>query len=242
LTLGLPGGLPLADGLHRLVVCPAITDTAGNPLDGDGNGTGGDSFLRIFRVDQFNLLQNGHFDACPATLAPWITSAVPPNTLMPGTPEADDAFGSAHSASAEETHSTVSTTSLGQCVPATGSLDYDLRARVRIDGVPSAQGMFDAVCNFYASANCSGASLGGDSISALLQPSGGTWIQQNLLIPAPAGTGSALCSFSVAGVSAPTSTFQFYFDALHFGTEDTGGIFADGFESGNTSGWSAAVP
>ncbi|MCL4838404.1 MAG: SBBP repeat-containing protein, partial [Thermoanaerobaculia bacterium] len=51
-TLGVNGGVALPDGLYRLFACASLTDLAGNALDGDGNGTGGDAFARTFRVDQ----------------------------------------------------------------------------------------------------------------------------------------------------------------------------------------------
>ena len=45
------GSTALADGTYRLLVCASLEDVAGNPLDGDGNGSGGDDFARSFRVD-----------------------------------------------------------------------------------------------------------------------------------------------------------------------------------------------
>ena len=51
-TLGVNGGVPLLDGDYRLHVCasPSVRDVPGNPLDGDGNGTGGDDFRRGFTL------------------------------------------------------------------------------------------------------------------------------------------------------------------------------------------------
>ena len=51
-TLGVHGGVPLFDGDYRLHVCatPSVRDAAGNPLDGDGDGTGGDDFRRNFTL------------------------------------------------------------------------------------------------------------------------------------------------------------------------------------------------
>ena len=44
--LGVNGGIALPVGTYRLLVCgtTSIVDWAGNVLDGDGNGTGGDDF------------------------------------------------------------------------------------------------------------------------------------------------------------------------------------------------------
>ncbi len=46
------GGLELPVGVYRLLVCgtTSIVDWAGNVLDGDGNGTGGDDFVRNFEI------------------------------------------------------------------------------------------------------------------------------------------------------------------------------------------------
>ena len=51
-TLDLNGGFELPAGSYRLLVCgtTSIHDWAGNPLDGDGNGTGGDDFVRNFSI------------------------------------------------------------------------------------------------------------------------------------------------------------------------------------------------
>ena len=51
-TLGINGGVALDSGKYRLLVCgtTSIKDIAGNTLDGDGNGTGGDDFVRNFSV------------------------------------------------------------------------------------------------------------------------------------------------------------------------------------------------
>ncbi|MEW5956577.1 MAG: S8 family serine peptidase [Chloroflexota bacterium] len=51
-TVEVNGGTPLPAGQYRLLVCgtTAIKDLAGNSLDGDGNGAGGDDFGRGFTV------------------------------------------------------------------------------------------------------------------------------------------------------------------------------------------------
>ncbi len=46
-TLALNGGAQLPSGVYRLLVC-AAQDAAGNPLDGDGDGTAGDAFALDF--------------------------------------------------------------------------------------------------------------------------------------------------------------------------------------------------
>ncbi len=53
-VLTVNGGFALAGGSYRLLVCgtTSIIDWAGNILDGDGNGVGGDDFARNFEVAQ----------------------------------------------------------------------------------------------------------------------------------------------------------------------------------------------
>ncbi len=51
-TLDVNGGVALPPGSYRLLVCgtTSVRDWAGNALDGDGNGMGGDDFQRNFSV------------------------------------------------------------------------------------------------------------------------------------------------------------------------------------------------
>jgi subtilase family serine protease len=41
---------PLSPGSYRFSILPSITDVVGNPLDGNGDGTGGDPFVRTFTI------------------------------------------------------------------------------------------------------------------------------------------------------------------------------------------------
>ena len=42
---------PLHEGHYRLTITPSLQDPVGNPLDGNGDGTGGDAYVRTFYVD-----------------------------------------------------------------------------------------------------------------------------------------------------------------------------------------------
>lgn len=46
------GVLPLPEGTYRLTVSSNVSDPAGNALDGNGNGIGGDSLVEFFTIDQ----------------------------------------------------------------------------------------------------------------------------------------------------------------------------------------------
>jgi hypothetical protein len=74
-NLALATALPSAQ--YRLLVCgsTSIHDLAGNSLDGDSNGSGGDDFARLFRVDSDNRFANGHFDC---DLGSWLTVSTHP--------------------------------------------------------------------------------------------------------------------------------------------------------------------
>ena len=64
---------PLHDGSYRLTFTPSITDVVGNPLDGDGTGTG-QPYTQFFTVDLADSFvyegrDNDFFDnATPLTL------------------------------------------------------------------------------------------------------------------------------------------------------------------------------
>ena len=51
-TINLNGGVPLDTGSYQFTVrgTPSIQDNQGNPLDGNGDGTGGDDYTLDFRV------------------------------------------------------------------------------------------------------------------------------------------------------------------------------------------------
>ncbi len=121
---------PLPDGLLRLLVCPAAVDLEGNPVDGDGNGDGGDPFLRTFRVDRHNLFANGHLDRCPVTLAPWQGTATPPDEVVASDEDADS---SSLSGSVRVMSITAAASVLGQCIDGITDANFVLRARARLD-------------------------------------------------------------------------------------------------------------
>ena len=68
------GDGPLDEGDYQLTITSSLVDVVGNPLDGDGNGTGGDDFVRSFSVDFADIFQfegrgnDSYFDATPLSL------------------------------------------------------------------------------------------------------------------------------------------------------------------------------
>jgi hypothetical protein len=229
-------GSPVSDSLYRLFACGTLLDAAGNPLDGDGNSTGGDDFLRSFRVDSRNIFVNGHFD-CGADGWTPVTSggagqAWDPSTDADGSPEsgAQGAFVASPSGGVE-------TASLGQCV-AVPPGRLDLSGRARLDLVPGANEpvILDFDCTFHSGPECGGSVLGGDSAFVPVRDSGGSFGLVSGVLEAPASTVSALCTTTW---SVPAgAVIDGWLDQLTARST----IFADGFESGDTSAWTLTVP
>ena len=46
----MPNKYNLPDGHYRFTADTTLTDRSGNPLDGDGDGSGGDVYQRVFDV------------------------------------------------------------------------------------------------------------------------------------------------------------------------------------------------
>ncbi len=237
LTATLDLGASLPASLYRLLACgsTSIRDLAGNPLDGNGDGMGGDDYLQVFRADPANLLANGHFDC---SLVDWIVSETVPGAVSYSTEDVDD---SSLSGSAEIFNPSVTGTpesfSLAQCVAVQAEAAVGVDASTRLAAAPGVFVSFTESCEFFNLAACSGSSLGVALNTLLLQDTGGNWLSVGGQFTAPVSAASALCIFQY------TSSTGQAFDAF---LDDTvlGGslIFADGFESGDTSAWSASVP
>jgi hypothetical protein len=253
--LGFIGGDQLLQGKHRLLVCgsTSIVDLGGQPLDGDGDGTGGDDFALDFTVKVDNLVVNPNFDD---DLWGWTTSS--PSEINHDT---DDAGAAPTSGSAAITNLTGAghTMSLTQCVPVTRAQAYVVNGRVRMDsGAPTT----GAKVVFYNGASCGGSALATTSIPAVPgMPYGlfcdgfesgdtsawglagggggcggvGDFEQLSGMVVAPFGAVSAEVSFVLDAGTSPDFTAEL--DDLQFYQE----LFRDGFESGDTSAWSGTV-
>jgi hypothetical protein len=208
-----------------------LKDLAGNPLDGDGDGSGGDSFIRLFRADPENLFDDGHFDC---DLGAWVPASINPSEIFHS---ADDVDGSSDSGSAAiESTSAGTEFALGQCRPAQGGVDYDLSARVRLATGAAGIGV-RLSCEFFDAEDCAGASLGVPTTSTLLlEDTGGAWVPIADRVSAPTGAASLLCAVDL--LTASGAAFEARLDRLQLVAP---GIFSDGFESGDTSQWSQTL-
>ena len=96
---------------------------------------------------------------------------------------------------------------------------------------------FSRRCEFFNSPACTG-SVGVQTAALALQDSAGSWLTIAAQIARPAGAVAARCDFSFETASG--ASFDGWLDATLFVA--TGAIFSDGFESGDTTAWSATAP
>ena len=155
-TLTVNGGSPLRDSLYRLLVCGSTTirDIAGNALDGNADGIGGDDFVRTYRVERSNQFVNGQLDC---SIESWVAVSTVADEIIYSSEDVDD---SSVSGSARITNLTASTDfSLAQCPPIVGGTPYDFRGSVRVDAEPGAGLFLSRVCELYSAPSCTGSPL-----------------------------------------------------------------------------------
>lgn len=229
-------GGPLADGPFRLLVCPALEDIAGNPLDGDSTPSGGDEHELGFRVDSGNFLDNGHFDC---DLRQWQANPAGTGDVehdaavdlddapVSGSVRVDPLIGPPQGPSA------FSISQCGEISPA----DYELVTRVRIAAAAAVPVTIARRVEYFTQSACVGAA-GAFEVAQPRFDSGGAWLEIVDAIRAPAGTASA--RWTVEARTTTGALFTAHFDQLYVRPSPL--LFKDGFETGDTSRWSAVVP
>jgi hypothetical protein len=113
----------------------------------------------------------------------------------------------------------------------------DASHRLRLDAAAGVLVGFNRNCEFFSAAGCSGP-IATHSGALVLGDTGGAFLTVSQTVPRPAGAVSARCAFVLQ--TATGASFDAYLDATTLSAP--GLIFADGFESGNTSAWSLTVP
>ena len=216
------GALP--DGQYRLLVCgsTSIRDLVGNPLDGDGDGNGGDDFTRGFRIDSDNLFDNGHFDC---QVSGWQVggSGFLQHDLA-------DVVGSAESGSARVAGGELT---LYQCTAASPGALRDLDGWLLLEATSGPASVI-RFCEFFAQPLCEGRALGWATDTSQ-EGTTGVWSFFASTFTTPEAATSARC-----GIGLADATYDALLDDLFLGPKES--IFEDGFESGDASGWSAQVP
>jgi DNA-binding beta-propeller fold protein YncE len=234
------GGSSLPQERYRFFICStgAIRDPGGNFLDGDGNGTGGDDFAEDFRITGTNLLVNPNFDE---DLDSWETTTVPPSDFEPADDDADGAIFSGSALMVNDSGMDV-THELSQCtaVPAFDGV-LQLEGVVRLTKLGAADPMALAGATFFDGPGCTGAVLRVTGSTAIIGDTGGIWepIEMQLGAPPP-GTVSIRTSFFTMVASVAPAEFEANIDNTALRMVDV--LYADGFESGDTTGWDDVQP
>ena len=233
----------LPAGQYRLLVCDSITDQAENALDGDGDGeAGGDFVVPFFRSDPGNLLVNGHLDGdpvlCPADLGAWLVAADPPDLVTTGLLEVDD-FGDAEtSTSIRMSLAAGGGAAVGQCLTVPGGVDLSVSLEARVSAPADVTVLLQLGCSYFAETACTGDAITEQSAIFGLTDEAGNWRSASLSLASATGTASALCEVLTTSSSGNVA-YELYLDRLllRLGPAVGNLIFADGFESGDTSAW-----
>ncbi len=253
--LRINGGQQLLYGAYRLLVCgsTSLKDVAGQPLDGDGDFTGGDDFMLKFGVDVDNVLVNPNLDD---DLAGWTASSPTETSYGPNDADAAPTSGSISVA-------TVATqAAVNQCVSVTDDQGFYFAAKGWIESELSSAPSLSAEIRFFSGAGCTGGTLSTESVAG---PSGDSddgqifadgfecgdisvwmggapciagpdWIPMSSWMATPATAVSAEIRLIVD--PGASTNFTAYLDDLLFFQM----LFGDGFESGDTSAWSSTIP
>ncbi len=152
-----------------------------------------------------------------------------------------DALGNSGSGSGLVTN--MSTTALGgtgvrQCLDGiTGLAEYLVSANALVPGGQSETGYTYLVVQWYDGLSCTGTNLGLGVSPGVLNPTPDVWYRDWGTVEAPSAAQSARLLLMVLK-HQDTGTLEAHFDNVEFIEI----IFVDGFESGDTLGWSSVNP
>jgi hypothetical protein len=228
------GFVPLPEDRYRLLVCgpTSIRDLAGNKVDDDGIGR--DDYSLDFEVTLAHYLSNPNFDM---DLSGWTLTSPTGTDIDHGVEDADGAVASG-SARIRNFGGLGELFAVSQCIPVVEEEKYEVDGVVRVSssvpGHPMALGGVD----LFATGDCTGGVLSSVTTSPVAGDTEGAWSGFGAALVAPATSQSALVTFMVA--AGQSLDFEAAFDRVVF--RDLEAIVVDGFESGNTSAWSATMP
>ncbi len=235
-AIGVGNGTALPNGLYNLLVCGSttITDMAGNALDGDADGIGGDDFRWPFQILGTNLIENPNFDR---DMNLWTQIDAPPAFFV---------FDAEDSDAAETSGSALITgvsggdviAGLSQCIEVSAvDIVLGLSGRVLLNNNSTPDPAAYGIVTFYDGAGCTGTEVGELSTAVVIGDTGGMWTE----IPwanskKPVTAVSALVSFAGTGGADSGADFDAAFDSLIF-RDVPEALFFDGFENGDTGAW-----
>lgn len=231
-----PNALPAAT--YRLQICgsTSIVDLFANPIDGDGNGVGGDDYKLDFTVLSTDLLQNPNFDS---TITGWIADPPTPGVVRFEPADADG--WSISGAVIMELTGATPAYAVSQCVPIDDTLDYAVGGRVLILSPSGSQPQAFAEAQYFASTNCTVTPLGSEQLGgAVAGDTADLWVDlPEAIQEPPLGARSAYVSFVI--LPGAVGDFDATFDRLYF-QPSVMILFLDGFESGDLDQWDQSVP
>jgi uncharacterized repeat protein (TIGR01451 family) len=235
-ALAIHGGTPLADGLFRLFVCGGgVQDVDGNALDGNDDGTPGDDFLRHFRVRLTNLVDRPFFDFA-SDLDAWTLTAGGPSDIVRDPLDAD---GFSLSGSARlQNLSGASSLRLVQCTPVPPDEFYLLSGEARMSALTGSVVQVEGQAEYIDGPCATPTTIFATHTAAPVEgDTSGAWRHVSVpLGPVPIGATAVRVRFSAE--SPLGDPFNAWLDNLSLAPT----IFADGFETGDTSRWTSALP
>jgi hypothetical protein len=217
--LDVGGGLALPTGSYRLLVCSGITDEAGNSI--------GASEVD-FTVTSTNVVPNPNFDD---TIVPWAVGGSRPSAVKWGI---EDLQSKATSGSLEISIGATSGgwSSAATCIELPPATPAVFGGAFEVEGGVGTDPLVTAIVQGSTLPAC--AALTTTNSTVLAEGATAGW--QPLGLSLPGAWASVEVRFEVAHDASSNHAVRFDLVGLD------GPLFADGFESGNTSAWSAQVP
>ena len=180
-----------------------------------------------------NLVVNPDFDS---DVSGWSTSATASIEWDPLDAEGDPASGSALVTNRSTT--ALDATGAWQCLDfIEAEAFYRLAAEVLVPSGQSETGYAELLVQWFDTPGCGGGQLGLNTTPGVSTSTPDAWYLDAGVVEAPAATQSARLRLSVLKIE-DSGSLEAHFDNVEFVEL----VFFDGFESGDTTAWSAVVP
>ncbi len=225
------GSLPA--GHYRLHVCgtTSITSPGGTPLDGNGDGQGGDDFRLSFTVAADQLVLNPNLDS---DLSHWEEIAPGGEQVEHGSADVGDAptSGSVHLDNVGATGEA----GIAQCVPVHSTSRHRLGVELAVMNTAATPATPRLEIEWFPDDACQLPPLESKQLyTGPIEPD--LWNELAFVVLPPSGSSSAKIRLMVEAEDA--ESYEAYWDDVTFFADPTV-IFADGFESGDDRAWAAS--
>ena len=225
------GSLPA--GHYRLHVCgtTSITSPGGTPLDGNGDGQGGDDFRLSFTVATDQLVLNPNLDS---DLSHWEEIAPGGEQVEHGSADVGDAptSGSVHLDNVGATGEA----GIAQCVPVHSTSRHRLGVELAVMNTAATPATPRLEIEWFPDDACQLPPLESKQLyTGPIEPD--LWNELAFVVLPPSGSSSAKIRLMVEAEDA--ESYEAYWDDVTFFADPTV-IFADGFESGDDRAWAAS--